>query len=185
MRKLVLVVAMLGAGCAGTTRTGLPLPAEPVAVTPRAGASLPVTRSYSEIVVRTFLRDEENRRREVGGATCRVDAPAFAAEIRSPARVLVPVPRAGAPALDVTCIAGELSGAARRGIVREPRDPFWNDPFWPSPWGDPFWRPWPGDPYWDRRSGVSVGVGIGTGPGWGRWPRRGGAYYPDVEVELR
>lgn len=183
MRALLAALAIgLLAGCAGASRDGIPLPAEAVAVTPRPGAAIPVARQHSEVIVRAFLRDETGARREVGGADCLLAAPHFEARFRSPGRVVVPVPERGAPALDIHCRAAGLEGSARRGVVRD-RPRGWAG----HPWHDPFWGPrWPGDPFWgEPRSGVSIGVTIGD-PLWDPWwPRRGRAFYPDVEVELR
>jgi hypothetical protein len=179
MRRLMLAASLVLAGCA-SPQARLALPPEPTMITPRPGATIPVARQYAEIVVRAYLA-EAGERREVGGATCTLAAPSYTAAFRTPARVVVPVPAAGAPALDVACRTGTLSGSARRGVVRAPVawDPVWRR----SPWGywdDPFYRPWHRDPW--RRSELTLGLELGP-PGWER--RRGAAYYPDVAVDLR
>jgi hypothetical protein len=187
MRWGLLILVLAVAGCAANQTGGkLPLPAEPVAVSPRQGGTVPATRTFSEVQVRAFLTDETGARREVGGAECSLEAPSYQARFASPGRVLVPVPRSGAPAIEVACRANGLSGGARRGVVRD-----WGARGWDyGPWYDPFWGPrWPGDPFWGApRSGVSVGLAVGD-PGWGwgpPWPRgRVAPFYPDVEVDLR
>jgi hypothetical protein len=185
MRLLVLATALVLAGCtAGPAR--LALPPEPTMIEPRAGAAIPATRQYSEMIVRAFVEGPEGRR-EVGGATCALSAPAYSASFRTPARVVVPVPATGAPALDIDCRAGALAGSVRRGVVREPLawDPAWRR----SPWGywdHPYYGPIWDDPWRRPRSSVALGVDLG-GPGWDPWrgPIRGGAYYPDAAVTLR
>src|SRR5690606_13800044 len=91
---VALLVAV--AGCATTPReAGLPLPPEPVRVTAAEGQAIPVARSYSEILVRTYVEDGPGRRRELGGADCRLVVGDYEARFRSPGRVLVPVPERG------------------------------------------------------------------------------------------
>lgn len=157
----------------------LPLPPEPVAVEPREGASLPVSRSYSEVLVRTYVEDAEGRRREVGGAECRLEVGEYGVRFGSPGRVLVPVPEVGAPVLGVACRSGALAGTARRAPARG--------------WGDSYrfsrhYRPgrssgWWGDPFWGMRSGVWLGDPFWIDRTWGY--RTLPAGYPDVEVILR
>jgi hypothetical protein len=176
-----LAVAVL-AGCAGTTPR-LPLPPEPVTVEPRAGEAIPVARSYSEVLVRAFVEDAEGRRREIGGAECLLEAGALGVRFESPGRVLVPVPRAGAPVLGAGCKAGELAGVARRAPTRVLLEP----PFYPPgyPFGYRYGRWY--DPFWEPRSGVWLGAPFGD-PFWGYgpWGRRALVTgYHDVEVILR
>jgi hypothetical protein len=174
---------LLIAGCA-PQQAHLGLPAEPVPVSPRPGLALPLPIFYDEVQVRAFLTDQAGQRREVGNASCRLQTPGYTAEFSTPARVVVPVFRAGNPALDVTCRAGEREGATRRVLLRRPVGHY------PSPWYGP--RRWPGDPYFPHggRSGVWVGVEIGD-PGWGWgwddpwWPRRAAPTYPNIEVQLQ
>lgn len=178
-----LLIAGLLAGCAAGTTPRLPLPAEPIPVRAQEGASIPVASSYSEVLVRTFVEDAEGRRREVGGAGCRLEVGSFGVAFPSPGRVLVPVPAGGAPVLGVGCTAGALQGTARRAPTRAWADPY---PFaWRYPWGRPYG--WLGDPYRGPRSRIWLGAGVGD-PLWPRGAYRRGAFvtgYPDVEVLLR
>ena len=177
-----LLLAAGLAGCAANVPQ-LPLPPEPVAVEPLEGGAIPVARSYSEVLVRAFVEDDEGGRREVGGADCLLEAGEYGVRFESPGRVLVPVPEVGAPVLGVACRSGELEGVARRALARD-----WVDPY---PFGRRyrFGRPygWWRDPFWGPRSGVWLGARVGD-PHWGYGPWRRGAYgtgYPDVEVLLR
>lgn len=179
---VALLVAL--AGCATTPReAGLPLPPEPVRVTAAEGQAIPVARSYSEILVRTYVEDGPGRRRELGGADCRLVVGDYEARFRSPGRVLVPVPERGGPVLGVGCRAGELEGTARRGVVRERVA---DHPYW-GPYHGGWYGPWWGDPYYRRRSGAWLaGAPYWYDPYWGpRWRRDRVAGYPDVEVILR
>jgi hypothetical protein len=180
----LLVAGLLG-GCAATTEPSLPLPPEPVAVEPAAGGSIPVARSYSEVIVRTFVETAQGDRREVGGAECLLEAANYGARFRSPGRVLVPVPRVNVPILGVACEAGEFTGVARRAPAR-----LWADPYrfrYGYPYGWPYRYGWHDDPFWGPRSGIWLGATFGD-PYWsyGSWGRRGLVTgYPDVEVLLR
>lgn len=177
-----LVAAL--AGCAtGPGEPGLPLPPEPVRVTPRAGEAMPVAESYSEVLVRTYIEDTAGQRREIGGADCRLEVGAYDARFRSPGRVLVPVRERGAPVLGVGCRAGAVEGTARAGLVRERVADY--------PYRGPYYgawhRPWWGDPFYRRHSGAWLaGYPYWHDPYWGpRWRQGRVIGYPDVEVMLR
>lgn len=183
-RGLALGGLVALAGCAGGPQ--LAVPPQPVVVAAR-GAAVPAAPLTAEVLVRAFVIDDQERRREVGGADCRLETPLYAAAFRTPARVAVPFWGYSSPDLVVTCRAGELAGSAVRPVASR-----WIDgPGGPwGPWGGWGWGGWPyyggGWPYYGG-SGVSVGLTIGGGyPGGYLWD--GGrriAYYPDIAVTLR
>jgi hypothetical protein len=168
-----LTGALTGAlgACAAPPR--LALPPEPVAVVSRTG-ELPLSRVQNEIVVRAFLVDAEGMGREVGGADCRLETDRFLAEFRSPGRVVVPVMAVSAPALEVTCRAGEREGFTRQPLLRR----------WISPYPDGF-ETWRSDP-WGQGAGAWIGL-PGDPPWRGGWwgPGPYGVFYPDVTVRIR
>jgi hypothetical protein len=182
LQVLGLGLGLLLAGCA-SQQGRLGLPPEPVPVAAREGLSLPLPLFYDEVQVRAFVTDAAGQRREVGNAECRLETAGYTAAFRTPGRVVVPVYWTGSPPLDVTCRAGEATGAARRSLA-------WRTAGAYRPWG------WYGDPYrpYGRGSGVSIGIGIGN-PGWGWggwggwgdpwWPERAAPFYPNIEVDLR
>jgi len=120
-------------------------------------------RGEASLFVRAFLADEtRGERQEVVGARCQVLSSLYSAELVTPARLVVP--NFGAQSLDVSCIAGELTGAGRAEIITR-----WSEP--PGYWGYP---------------GVYAPGWGWYGPGWGWY---GPAYpvsdYPDLNILLR
>jgi hypothetical protein len=173
---LLAVLALgLAAGCA--TRPSLPLPPQPVTAEPRDGVA-PLTRSYSEVVVRAYFADGDARR-EVGGADCVLATDGHAASFASPGRVIVPVRSDLAPPLRVSCRAEGREGTAQQPLLRR-----WADypPYgYPGPW-DPWGYRWGYDRIGYPRSGAWLTLSY-PGP-YGPWGPYA-VYYPDIAVRMR
>ncbi len=163
--RVWMALALLAAGCAASPE----LPAPVVRPGVRAGAILPPAQGETGVEVRTFVM-EGGARREVAGATCRLESDGFEGSFRTPARVVVPDSGPAAPVLGFACTDGARQGSGSvRAYLR----------------GERGLGGWPA-------VGVSVGTGrhsnvgvsVGTIFGGGSWGVRR-AVYPEAEIELR
>lgn len=158
MRGTVLAVGLLAlAACAG----GVPL--ERQVVVP--GGRFDAVRGEADLVVRTFLANEGNERREVVGAVCDVVSSLYTVRLVTPSRLVVPNFGPQSPELTATCRADDLHGAGRVRIVTR-----WQQP--PGLWG------YPAGPY------PYAGLGWGWGYGWYE-PGYPVSNYPNLHVTLR
>jgi hypothetical protein len=161
------LLLLLLTGCAVNTP---PPDAATITVEARPGATPPLARGGTQLVVRTVSAADP--RQEVRGAACRAEAPWFTADFVTPTRLLLPDYGASAPVVVVDCRAGELSG---RGQAQP-------QAAWSGGLGG-----WPA-------VGISVGTGdvsgVGVGVGWAG----GGAgvssgepvvRYPDLRIVLQ
>lgn len=173
-KRAGLLLLALGLVAACAARPSLPLPPQPVTVEPESGVS-PVTRSHTEVIVRTYFVEDDTRR-EVGGADCVLATGDYAARFTSPGRVIVPLPAGYAPPLTVTCHVAGREGTARQPALRR-----WAD--YPS--YDP-WDPWGHYPFGHRRTGAWLTLSYPAVYG-GPWRRSGphAVYYPDIGVGMR
>lgn len=154
------VAALCLAGCA----RGVPVENEASV----SGAQFDAVQGEARLVVRTFLPAEQNTRREVLGAACDLETSLYSLEFTTPVRLKLPNFGTQSPELDITCQAGEWSGARRVEVRTD-----WDYP--PGGYG------YAGYGYYGPR-------GYYGGPygGWG-WPGNAVpySYYPDVDVMLR
>jgi hypothetical protein len=162
MARLVSLVLLIGlAGCA----TGVPV--EQSVVVP--GGRFDSVRGEANLVVRTFLPDEGDQRREVLGAICDVTTSLYSTRLTTPSRLVLPNFGPQSPVLGITCRAEDLTGSVQQPIVTR----------WRYPPGYP--ARYPLGPYYFGYPGMAWGWG--WDPGWGA------AYpvsdYPDVRVVLR
>lgn len=153
--RLLPLLALL-AGCA----KGVPV--ERQVVVP--GDHFEAVRGEADLVVRSFTGSRQERL-ELIGATCDVTTSLWSTRLVTPSRLVVPNFGPQSPDIDIVCLAGDRTGAARASIVTR-------------------WEEAPG--YWS----VGVGAwnytpGLSYGAGWG-WPLA--AYtisdYPDIAVTL-
>jgi hypothetical protein len=156
--RALLAVALL-AGCA----TGVPVERQVVV----SGDRFTAVQGEAAFFVRSFLADEiEGERREVVGATCHVASSLDAADLVTPARLVVPNFGPQSPEIAVSWTAGDWSGAGVARIVTS-----WDQP--PGYWGGMAGPYWPGGfyPGWDG--------------GWWAGPGVPVSRYPDLRVILR
>ncbi|HPG23304.1 MAG TPA: hypothetical protein PLH75_11010 [Amaricoccus sp.] len=136
------LAALALAGCASTAAPpGLPT----VSASPTPGATAPVARGETQLIVRAVPAGGVG---ELQGASCEAVSPYFSARFTAPARLLMPSFGAESPQVTVTCAAGAASGS----VVAAPTQA------WSNGLGG-----WPA-------VGVSVGTGnaggVGVGFGW-------------------
>ena len=153
--SLPLLGLLAVAGCA----SGVPVEREVVV----AGSRFQAVQGETRLTVRTVLPDGGG---EVVGATCDLVTSLYAAELVTPARLVLPNFGPQSPELSFACRAGELSGTGRAAIITR-----WQG--YPGYWGPPVgpYDPWRGGPFWG---------------GWG-WDGPGFPVsdYPDVSVVMR
>lgn len=120
MRTIFLVAAAMAlAGCAGGDFLGYGPKVR------GGGGGLPATRAEARpdsmtppgrrdlaLAVRAFATETDGSLVEIRGATCQVTGGAFAANVATPARVVIADLGPDAPALTARCRAGALEGAA-------------------------------------------------------------------------
>lgn len=169
MRRLgvsvsVWVLAVAVAGCATSSRN---VPVENRVVV--SGAGFEAVQGEADMVVRTFIEDENAARHEVAGATCKVTSSLYNATLVTPARLVVPNFGPQSPELLFDCTAGQLRGQSVRDISTTwsyaPGDPY--------PWG------WPGGGIYGATGGVAVGYGWGGRPAYPR------SNYRNLNILLR
>ena len=160
IRPLSLLLVTGLAACA----TGVPV--ERAVVVP--GGRFDSVRGEASLIVRTFLPDEGQERREVLGALCDVTTSLYTAQLTTPSRLVLPNFGPQSPELGITCRTEGLSGSAQQPIVTR----------WRYPPG--YYGGYPVGPIYGY-PGMTWGWGYGGG--WGS------AYpvseYPDVRVVLR
>jgi len=144
MKLVVCGVVLALAGC--VAGGGAPPGVTTVRAEARPGATLPLARGETQLVVRAVPAGAAGQ--ELRGAACRAESPYFTAQFASPAMILMPDYGAAAPPVSASCRAGTASGTG----VAQP------EAVWSGGLGG-----WPA-------IGVSVGTGdvqgVGVGLGW-------------------
>ena len=167
MRRAVLGLVLALSAC--VVPAGPPAGVALVRAEPRAGATPPLARGETQLVVRAVSASAPGQ--EVTGAACRAESTYFAAEFVAPAAIRLPDYGAASPSVDVRCSAGGALGVA----VARP-EAVWQRGFGGFP-----------------AVGVSVGTGTSSGVGVGVGWVGGGAgvstgepviRYPDLRVPL-
>ncbi|MEM8572535.1 MAG: hypothetical protein AAGG56_16735 [Pseudomonadota bacterium] len=162
MKHILLPLVLVSlAACS----SGAPVQREAVV----SGASFASVQGEARLNVRTFLPSEDGERREVLGASCRLETSLYSLDFQTPVRLKLPNFGPQSPELSITCNANELSGTARAEIRTN----------------------------WDRPPGAFGYAGYGPYGRrgfYGGWPYGGFGYpvsavpvstYPDIDVILR
>jgi hypothetical protein len=160
MRRMVWVAMLALAGCSdwggGTHGSGRGLPE--VTMTAQEDWIVPPGRGRTALAVRAFVPGANGEWQEVAGARCQVTgSPFFAADLMTPARLVLPDLGPDAPSLMADCISGAARG---QGAVAP--DYGWQE------------------------SGGTHGQRMVFGAGWWRgYDGSGPLSYPDLSVGMR
>lgn len=162
MRSSLSAMLLVVMGCA----SGTPVNNQTVVW----GGGFENVQGEARLVVRTFIAEDEDTRREVLGAQCRVESSLYSAVFTSPNRLVVPNFGPQSPELSVACSAADLAGGGQVRILTRWRYP---PNYQPGAFGYPF----PGrvgPPIWGATGG---------------WAWGGSAFpvseYPDINILLQ